>query len=285
VSSEKMQGKICLITGSNTGIGRVTALELAKMGATVIMVTRESVPGEPSPIETRDEISRLSGNRCVDLFFADLSVQHSIRRFAQDFKGKYNKLHVLINNAGVLPNKRIVTSDGLELQCAVNLLAPFLLTNLMLDLLKENAPARIINLTSTMHRFAKIDLENLQAEKRYSPHPVYNQTKLGVVLFTYELARRLEKTGVTANCTHPGKVATQISREKPRLARFIASHCFASAEKGAATSVYLATSPDVEGVSGRYFVNCKESRSSRLSRNRQLALQLWNVCSQLTGLA
>ena len=181
-----------MVTGSNTGIGKVTALELAKMGATVIMVTRERVPEEPPPRETQGEIQKVSQNSNVGLLFADLSSQQSIRQLVQDFQGKYDKLHVLINNAAVLPNKRILTPDGLELQFAVNLLAPFLLTNLLLDVLKASAPARVVNVTSTMHRVAKIDFNNLQGEKRYKTHPIYNQVKLGVVLFTYELARRLE---------------------------------------------------------------------------------------------
>lgn len=284
LSSNSMSGKVCMVTGSNTGIGKVTALELAKMGATVIMVTRESVPEEPPPRETQAEIQKVSQNSNVDLLFADLSSQQSIRQLVQEFQGKYDKLHVLINNAAVLPNKRVLTPDGLELQFAVNLLASFLLTNLLLDILKAGAPARVVNVTSTMHRVAKIDFNNLQGEKRYKTHPIYNQVKLGVVLFTYELARRLEVTGVTVNCLHPGKVATKISREKPRLARLIADLTFHSPEKGAATSIYLASSPEVEGVSGKYFSNCKEAKSSKLSHDKQLARRLWDVCSQLTGL-
>lgn len=283
LSSNLMNGKVCMVTGSNTGIGKATALELAKMGATVIMVTRENVPEEPSPLETQAEIQKVSQNNHVDLLFADLSLQQSIHQLVQDFKKKYDKLHVLVNNAGVLSKKRILTQEGLELQLAVNTLAPFLLTNLLLDVLKTNAPSRIVNLTSTMHRFAKIDFKNLQGERRYKNHPIYNQTKLGVVLLTYELARRLERTGVTANCLHPGKVSTEISRELPRFIRLITKLFFMPPSKGAATSIYLASSPEVEGVSGKYFSERKEARSSKLSHDQQLASRFWDVCCQLTG--
>jgi len=285
LASRVMTEKVCMITGSNTGIGKVTALELAKMGATVVMVTRKSAPGEPSPLDTQIEIKKISHNNNVDVLFCDLSLQQSIYQLVQEFEKKYNKLHVLINNAAVLPQKRIVTPDGLELQCAVNLLAPFLLTNLLLGMLKASAPARIINVTSAMHRFAKIDFSNLQAEKRYATHPVYNQTKLGIVLLTYELARILKDTGVTVNCLHPGKTATAITREKPWFVRLIANLIFKSPKKGAATSIYLASSPEVEGVSGKYFVNCREARSATRAHDEQLAQKLWGHCAKLTGLA
>jgi len=284
-SSKSMTGKVCMITGSNTGIGKVTAGELAKMGATIVMVCRESVPGEPPPQTTQSELQKISQNDNIDILFADLSSQQSIRQLVEDFQKKYDKLHVLINNAGALIQKRTLTPDGLETQFAVNLLAPFLLTNLLLDRLKASAPSRVVNIASTMHRFAKLDFDNLQGEKRYKSQPAYNQAKLGVILFTFELARRLEGTGVIANCLHPGVVGTGIMREWPAFAQFFWNMMTLSPEKGAATSIYLASSPKVEGVSGRYFDKCKEAKSSGKTHDTQLAGRLWNDCAQLSGLA
>jgi len=204
-----MQGKICMVTGANSGIGKATALELAQMGATVVMVCRDRARGE----EARSEITTKSRNNAVDLLQADLSSQQSIRQLVENFQHHYTHLHVLINNAGAaFPGRRRETVDGLEMTFAVNYLAPFLLTNLLLDVLKASAPARIVNVSSNSHKSGYIQMDDLQEEKRYRSMRVYGQSKLAVVLFTYELARRLQGTGVTANCLHPGFVATHFGQ-------------------------------------------------------------------------
>jgi len=206
-----MQGKICMVTGANSGIGKATALALAQMGATVVMVCRDRARGE----EARSEITTKSRNNAVDLLQADLSSQQSIRQLVEHFQQRYTHLHVLINNAGAAFTGRRETVDGLEMTFAVNYLAPFLLTHLLLDMLKASAPARIVNVSSNSHEAGYIQMDDLQEEKHYRSMRVYGQSKLAVVLFTYELARRLQGTGVTANCLHPGYVATHFGQTVP----------------------------------------------------------------------
>src|SRR5438477_6319532 len=202
-----MQGKTCMVTGANSGIGKATALALAQMGATVVMVCRNRARGE----QARSEIITKSRNNAVDLLQADLSSQQSIRQLVENFRHHYPHLHVLINNAGASFPGRRETVDGLEMTLAVNYLAPFLLTHLLLNVLKANAPARIVNVSSNSHEAGYIKLDDLQAE-HYRSMRVYGQSKLAVVLFTYELSRRLQGTGVTANCLHPGFVATNFGQ-------------------------------------------------------------------------
>lgn len=276
-----MAGKTCILTGANTGIGKATALGLAKMGATVVMVCRSLERGEAAMAE----IKRGSGNDSVSLLLADLSSRAAIHRLAADFKAKYPNLHVLINNAGIIPKKRTVAEDGLETQFAVNHVAYFLLTNLLLDQLKASAPSRIINVSSQVHNGASIDFDDLQSERSYSPTRVYGWTKLANVLFTYELAHRLEGTRVTVNCLHPGTVATNMLADyMPGGLRFMAKMIGVSSEEGAQTSLFLATSPEVEGVSGKYFVNQGAVHSSKASYDKTAARRLWQVSAELTGL-
>lgn len=276
-----MTGKTCMVTGANTGIGKATALGLAKMGATVVMVCRSLERGEAAMVE----IKRGSGNDSVSLLLADLSSRAAIHRLAADFKAKYPNLHVLINNAGIIPKKRTVAEDGLETQFAVNHVAYFLLTNLLLDQLKASAPSRIINVSSQVHNGASIDFDDLQSERSYSPTRVYGWTKLANVLFTYELAHRLEGTRVTVNCLHPGTVATNMLADyMPGGLRFLAKMIGVSSEEGAQTSLFLATSPEVEGVSGKYFVNQGAVHSSKASYDKTAARRLWQVSAELTGL-
>lgn len=276
-----MAGKTCILTGANTGIGKATALGLAKMGATVVMVCRSLERGEAAMAE----IKRGSGNDSVSLLLADLSSRAAIHRLAADFKAKYPNLHVLINNAGIIPKKRTVAEDGLETQFAVNHVAYFLLTNLLLDQLKASAPSRIINVSSQVHNGASIDFDDLQSERSYSPTRVYGWTKLANVLFTYELAHRLEGTRVTVNCLHPGTVATNMLADyMPGGLRFLAKMIGVSSEEGAQTSLFLATSPEVEGVSGKYFVNQGAVHSSKASYDKTAARRLWQVSAELTGL-
>ncbi len=279
----QMQGKICMITGANSGIGKATALGLAQMGATVVLVSRDRARGE----EAQNEIKAKSGNDAIDLLLADLSSQQSIRQLVEDFKQRYTRLHVLINNAGVFALTWRETVDGLEMSFAVNVLAPFLLTNLLLDVIKASAPARIVNVSSNQQEANHLKLDDLQLEKSYRPMRAYAQSKLAVVLFTYELARRLEGTGVTANCLHPGFVATNIAQRDlvlpARLATKLIFRFGTSPEKGAKTSLYLATSLDVEGVTGKYFEKSVPRKSTPLSYDESLQQQLWKACAQLTG--
>ena len=277
----RMQGKICIVTGANSGIGKATALGLAQMGATVVMVCRDRARGEAA----QSEIKAKSGNDAVDLLLADLSSQQSIRQLAENFKQRYTRLHVLINNAGAFYLTRHESVDGLEMTFAVNYLAPFLLTNLLLDVLKTSAPARIVNVASESHEAGYIKMDDLQAKKRYRPMRAYGQSKLALVLFTYELARRLHGTGVTANCLHPGFVATHIAQGGlGPIARTAAKPIFLfgiSPEEGAKTSIYLASSPDVEGVTGKYFVKRAPKRSAPISYDESLQRQLWEESAKL----
>jgi NAD(P)-dependent dehydrogenase (short-subunit alcohol dehydrogenase family) len=244
-----MKGRICIVTGSNSGIGKETALALAKMGATVIMVVRSQERGE----KARTEIFRQTQGKSVDLMICDLSSMASIRRFAQEFKSKYDRLDVLVNNAGAMFNKRDVTPEGFERTLAVNYLGPFLLTHELLDLLKSSAPSRIINVSSGLAKNGKVDLDDLQSEKNYRGTeaysqvraPVYANTKLMVMMFTYELARRLKGTGVTANVLMPGFVATNLGKNSGSLSSALMFKMVrpmqVSPKKGAETSVYLAS--------------------------------------------
>jgi NAD(P)-dependent dehydrogenase (short-subunit alcohol dehydrogenase family) len=281
--NSSMREKVCLITGGNSGIGMETALGLANTGATVVVVGRDRVRGESAIAEIRAK----SGNGSVDLMLADLSSQESIHQLAKDFKDTYQRLHVLISNAGVFLSKRTVTVDGIETTFAVNHLAPFLLTNLLLDVLEASAPARIVNVTSSGERSGTINFDDLQGEGKYSGFRAYNQSKLAMILFTYELARRLEGTGVSANCVHPGVVVTNLGRGSSgsfgHLLRLLRPF-FSSPEKGAETSIYLASSPEVEGVSGKYFAKKAEARSSEQSYNEEMGRRLWRVSAELTKL-
>jgi len=281
-----MNGKICLVTGANSGIGKATALGLAKMGATVVMVCRDANKGEAA----LSEIKRKSGSNSVDLLLADLSSQEAIRRLATEYKSKYQQLHVLINNAGVYYTKRHVTVNGLEAMFAVNYLARFLLTNLLLDIIEQSAPARIINVAGAYHAKGKINFDDLQGEKDFDGQRANHQSKLADVLFTYELARRLEGTGVTINCLHPGMVATDLidkDKDFPVFFKYLyklSRPLMKSPVKGAETSIYLASSPEVESVTGRYFVNKKIAESSPESHDPQLAQRLWAVSEKLSKL-
>jgi retinol dehydrogenase 14 len=271
-----MHDKICIVTGSTSGIGKATALGLAKLGATVIMVARDKDRGEAA----RTEIQTKSGNNSIDLLLADLASQASIRQLVQDFGQKYSRLDVLVNNAGISPTKRTLTVDGIEKTFAVNVLAYFLLTNLLLDVLKASAPSRIVNVASAAH--SPINFDDLQHEKHFGWMDAYSQSKFGTILFTYELAKRLRGTGVTANCLHPGTIGTNLMRELSPVASWFMKLFFSSPEKGAETSIYLASSPEVEGVSGRYFIKREEARSSKETYDEAAQQRLWQICVELT---
>ena len=282
----KMEGKVCLVTGANSGIGKQTALGLARMGATVVMVCRSKERGEAARLEIRRE----SGNTSVDLMLADLSSQAQIRKLAKEFKDRYQRLDVLINNAGIGLAERKENTDGIEMFFAVNHIAPFLLTHLLLDVLKASAPSRVVNVSSFAHSWInKINFEDLQGKQKFSPMQIYAQSKLAILMFSYELARRLAGTGVTVNALDPGLVSTNLGHDvigPLRVARWVFMNVLAiSPQEGAQTSIYLASSPEVEGVTGKYFMKQRPKRSSKASYDRETWQRLWKVSEELTGLA
>ena len=278
-----MQGKVCLVTGSNSGIGKVTARELARMGATVVMLCRNRAKGEAA----QAEIISATGNQNVDLIVADLAAQAEVHRAVAELRQKYQQLHVLINNAGGIRNARQVTPDGLETTFALNHLAPFLLTELLLDTLKASAPARIVNVSSMAHASGRIDFADLQGEKRYSQWKAYSQSKLAMILFTYELAEQLKSSNVTVNALHPGAINSNFDSGMSGFMRWgwkLITPFLLNVEQGAQTTLYLATSPDVEGVSGKYFSNQRETKSSARSYDPATRQRLWKVSTELTHL-
>ena len=279
-----LNGKTAIVTGASSGIGKITALELAKSGAKVVMVCRPGVKAEAA----FSEISQEAGKENVELMNADLSSQSSIRTFAEEFRKAHDRLEILVNNAGIFLSDRELTADGLEQTFATNHLAYFLLTNLLLDLLGASAPARIVNVSSEAERGAKINFDDLQGERNYSGMKAYSQSKLANILFTYELARRIKGTGVTANCLHPGLVNTgwgHRSRGLFKIGIKLATPFMLTPEEGAKTSIYLASSPEVEGVSGQYFIKCMPARSDDASYDIDRAKKLWEVSEKLTKLA
>lgn len=281
-SNTTLTGKTCLITGATSGIGRSTAIGLARMGAELVLVARDRARAE----ETAAEIQRETGNRSITLMHADLSSQQSIRALAAEYLATNRPIHILLNNAGVVNTSRTVTVDGIETVFAVNHLAYFQLTHLLLDRIIQSAPARIVNVASDAHKFGPLNFDDLQGEKRYRVMRIYGQSKLANILFTYELARRLAGTGVTVNCLHPGAVGTRLGHNNGTWAKAIISLLrpfFRTPDQGAETSIYLASSPAVEGVSGKYFSNSKETRSSKASYDEAAARRLWDISAEMTG--
>ncbi len=278
-----MSGKICMVTGATSGIGAVTARALAQQGATVIVVGRNP----EKAAATVDHIKQQTGNPVVEFMLADLSSQKEIRQLVQQFKSRYHHLHVLVNNAGSIFLARQESVDGIEMTFALNHLGYFLLTNMLLDTLKVSAPSRIINVSALLHERAKINFDDLQNQKMYIGVQAYPQSKLCNLLFTYELARRLEGTGVTVNALHPGVVATNLGVNNNRIGRLLRrliNLALISPEEGAQTIIYLATAPNVEAVTGQYFVKQKAVSSSEASYDRAAAKRLWRVSAELTGL-
>jgi NAD(P)-dependent dehydrogenase (short-subunit alcohol dehydrogenase family) len=277
-----LTGRLCVVTGANRGIGRATAKGLAELGADLILVCRRFEDGQ---VVAREIAER--DRPAPEVVEADLSSQEAIRRAAGQIQNRHPRINVLINNAGIIPPHREVTVDGLELQFAVNHLAYFLLTNLLLPQLRAGAPARVVNVSSGAHDHAGLDFDDLQAERRYDPQQVYSRTKLANILFTYELARRLDPKEVTANCLTPGVVATRMLRDYlgQRGGGRPDSTFGASPEQGAETSIYLAASPEVAGVTGKYFTRKKPVRSSRASYDEAAARRLWEISERLTGLS
>ena len=280
-----MAGKSVLVTGGTGGIGKATAIGLAALGARVGITGRDPARTEAAAASIR----AAPGSPAVDAFAADMSVQAGVRHLAAQVLDTYPRLDVLVNNAGGFWAHRHITADGLERTFALNHLAPFLLTSLLLDRLTATAPARIITVSSGAHARGRIDFDDLQGEQNYSGQRAYSQSKLANVMFTYELARRLDGTGVTATVLHPGVVRTSFGAEDQAayLAVMIGvGRLFMkSPARGARTPVYLASSPEAEGITGRYFVNRKPKTSSKASYDTIAAARLWRVSADLVGRA
>ena len=278
-----MNGKVVLITGGTSGIGKAAAVELAGMGAEVVVTGRNEERGR----EAVGEIKARSGSDAVSLLIADLSVQAEVRKLAEEFREGHDRLDVLVNNAGVVNQKRTETADGIESTLALNHLAPFLLTNLLLDLLEESAPSRVVTTASEAERWGRLDFDDLQSEKRYGAFPVYGMTKLANIMFTIELAERLEGTGVTATCFHPGAVSTNFGSGNGGLSSILFNAFkpfMRSPEKGAETLVYLASSPDVEGMTGKYLSDRKLIAAKSIAYDAEARRKLWEASEDLTGI-
>jgi NAD(P)-dependent dehydrogenase (short-subunit alcohol dehydrogenase family) len=287
-----LKNRSCMVTGASSGIGREIALGLARRDATVFLVCRDAGRGRSA----QEYIRQQSGNPEIHVLMADLSAQKQVRELAEKFTGEYGKLHLLVNNAGVIMGRRALTGDGIEMTFAVNYLACFLLTNLLLDALKQGAPSRIVNLTTSLHRMAKLDFDNLQGERVYRRDEAYARSKLAVIIFTYELARRLEGTGVTANCVCPGAVGTDIWSHSSRMIDSVFHALMKGPAEGAALPLYLSCSGQADGVTGCYFQTKQHlritkvnvagtmSKSSPVTYDREAAARLWEVSERLTGL-
>src|SRR5918994_2436742 len=278
-----MEGKIVLITGGTSGIGKATATALAAMGAEVVVTGRNRERGETALAEIR----RASDSEKVSLVLANLAVQAEVRRLAGTFIERHDRLDVLVNNAGLIQSRRTQTPDGIELTLAVNHLAPFLLTNLLLDLLKASAPSRIVTVSSEARRGAQIDFDDLQSERRYRAFKVYGMTKLANILFTYELAERLEGTGVVANSLHPGGVNTNFGNNNRSFGTLIFrafKPFMRTPEQGADTVVYLAVSPEAGKMTGRYLTDRKVVSSFEDPHDEVMQKRLWEVSEELTNL-
>ena len=282
--STPMAGKTVLITGATSGIGRATALGLARMGADLAITGRDRVRTEDAAQEIR-----ASGAGRVDLYIADLSSQREVRELAEKVLQSLSRIHVLINNVGGYFDTRHVSAEGLERTFALNHLAPFLLTNLLLEKLKQSASARVVTVSSNAQATGRIDFSDLQGERSYSGARAYSQSKLANVLFSYELARRLKGTSVTANALHPGVVSTSFGAEDPATVQRIflpfLRPFMKSPAQGAATSIHLASAPELGQVTGQYFANRHPKKSSERSYDQAAAAQLWQVSADLVGLA
>ena len=281
-ATQSMAGKTVLITGGTGGIGRAAAIGLASLGARVGITGRDRARAEAAAAE----IARESGNPAVDVFVADMSSQAEVRRLGEEVLATYPRLDVLLNNVGGFWAHRHVTADGLEHTFALNHLAPFLLTGLLLERLTASAPARVVTVSSGAQSMGKIDFDDLMGEQKYSGPRAYNQSKLANVMFTYELAKRLEGTGVTATALHPGLTSTAFSAEDPALGLLVTilRPFMKSPARGAETPVYLASSPEVEGVTGQFFANRKAKKSHESSYDAATTARLWQVSADLVGL-
>ncbi len=281
--NSSLSGKICLVTGGTSGIGQVTARELTRLGAEVVITARS----QEKLFRAIDEIQSQTGNDRVSGLVGDLSSQEEVRSMADGFKDQYKRLDVLVNNAGAVYFRRTMSSDGIEITFAGNHLGPFLLTNLLLDVIQESTPARIVNVSSNSHEGKVLDFDDLGSQHNYQFMRVYGKSKLANILFTYELDRRLEGSGVTVNVLHPGFVGTNMAANNGWLVRYLlplTRVMSISVDQGAETSIYLASSPEVEGVSGKYFYQKKAIPSSPNSYDQSAAERLWQVSAEMIGL-
>ncbi len=273
-----MQGKVCIVTGSNTGLGKETARGLAQRGATVILACRDVAKAGAA----RDDIAATTGRKDVEVEALDLGSTASIRAFAARFKERYPRLDVLVNNAGVWMTSRATTAEGFESTFGVNHLGTFLLTQELLPLLKSSAPSRVVVLSSALHYRGKMVWDDLQLERRKFAGPAaYNQSKLANVLFTKALARRLEGTGVTVNAVHPGVVATELAREYPKLLVKLFHLFLLTPEKGAACSLHVATAPELSKVTGEYFEKSKIKLAAKAALDEAAQERLWKLSETL----
>ena len=279
-----MQGKVCLVTGSTRGIGRATAEALARAGATVLLHGRDREHGEA----VQREIAASTGNQHIELFVADFSSQAEVKRLAEEIRARHGALHVVINNAASFYPRRVTTADGIEATFQVNHLSYFQLTNELLSLITASAPARIVNITSEAHQRVT-DPEDWESSKSYNGITAYSRSKLANVMFTYDLAHRLEGTGVTVNCVHPGRVKTNLletgwfKRWWLHWAWGFAQRFLISPEEAARSIVYLAMSPELEGVTGKYFKQSVPATSSLVSHDAVIGARLWNISLRMTG--
>lgn len=282
-SQNHIAGKVCLITGGTSGIGAATAFGLAERGATVVIIGRNG--GRCAMVSQR--IHNLTGAH-VEFVVADLSSQHDVRQAARTLRTRFSTLDVLVNNAGSYYMRRQLSEDGLEMTFALDHLAYFLLTNLLLEQLMASPSARIVNVSSSAHERGTVEFGDLQGEQNYDRLKAYAQAKLANLLFTYELSRKLTGTTVTANALHPGSVATNLGSDNGRLRvmfrNIVRRGNYLKPAEGARTSIYLASSPEVQAVSGRYFVRCQAVKSSLASYDVDVARRLWRVSEEMTGI-
>lgn len=271
-----MRGRVCVVTGANSGIGKATAQGLAAAGATVLMVCRDRARGAVA----QQEIIAATGNAAVELWQADLASLADVRRLAGELLAAHPAIHVLINNAGVMADKRQLSADGFELQFAVNHLAPFLLTRLLEPALVAAAPSRVVNVSSRMHSMGKLDFQDLQSARKYRMYPSYSVSKLAMVMATFDLAERWQPLGITVNCLHPGVIDTNLGG-MPGFMKML----LPKADKGARTSLHLAMAPELADVTGHYFTACKEAKASPRAHDRESRHRLWAETERMAGLA
>ena len=283
-SNKSMRDKICVVTGATSGIGEETAKALALKGGFVIIVGRDLT----KCVATVKRIKRFTGSTLVDYMCTDLSDLKQVRKLADELKQNYDHIDVLVNNAGAYIKTPYQSADGYEMTFALNYLSPFLLVSLLIDMLKKSEQGRIINVSSNAHFKGKIQLDDLQSKQQFEGLDVYAQSKLAILLFTNELARRLKNTHITVNALHPGLVATNFGKNNGwlrfYLRRVIKGRYELSALDGARTSIYLATSPEVAHITGAYFVDGKQVKSSEDSYDQKLAKQLWDVSESLSAI-
>jgi len=281
-----LANKLCVVTGANSGIGKETVREFARQGAYVIMVCRN----EQRAKDAKQEIIIDTGHTGIEIMLADLAIQHEVRELAEQITSEYDDIDLLVNNAGIIPGDREETIDGIEKTLAINHLAPFLLTNLLMDHLKKGSEARVVNVSSEVHRVGaqSFDLDNVQLQKDYTPMKAYGISKLCNVMFTHELAKRCKDTSITTNSLHPGVVRTQLAEEASWLMKLfylVGKPFMRSPKSGAQTTIYLSTSEEVRSVSGKYFRNKKQKSPASIAYDDSITQALWEKSEKLTGLS